>query len=80
VPARACRDACSTAGLPEGPTRTALSAAVEEVEANEDEHVNWAKHTWQRMTMMQVKSTVVMKITDFAEKTLATVKNAVTGA
>jgi rubrerythrin len=66
--------------LPEGPTRTALSAAVEEVEANEDEHVNWAKHTWQRMTMMQVKSTVVMEITDFAEKTLATVKNAVTGA
>jgi len=66
--------------LPEGPTRSALSRAVEEVEAEEDEHVGWAKQTWNRMTMMQATSSTMMKVTDFAEKAFATVKNAVTGS
>jgi len=64
--------------LPDGPTREALSTAVEEVESEEDEHVEWARKTWQRMTMMQAKSSTMMKVTDFAEKAFATVKNAVT--
>src|SRR3954449_1185743 len=64
--------------LPEGPTREALSNAVEEGEWEEDEHVEWARKTWQRMTMMQAKSSTMMKVTDFAEKAFATVKNAVT--
>jgi hypothetical protein len=64
--------------LPDGPTRTALMSVVEEVEAEEDEHVEWARKTWQRMTLLQAKSSTMMKVTDFAEKAFATVKNAVT--
>ena len=64
--------------LPEGPTREALSTAVDQVEAAEGEHVEWARKTWQRMTMMQAKSSTMMKVSDFAEKAFATVKNAVT--
>jgi rubrerythrin len=66
--------------LPDGPTREALRRAVAEVEPEEDEHVEWARTTWQRMTMMQAKSSTMMKITDFAEKAFATVKNAVTAS
>jgi rubrerythrin len=64
--------------MSEGPARDALSQAVEEVEAEEDEHVAWARRTWERMTMMQATSSTMMKVTDFAEKAFATVKNAVT--
>jgi rubrerythrin len=65
-------------GLPEGATRDALSQAVAEVEDDEDEHVDWARRTWMRMNTMQATSSTMMKVTDFAEKALATVKNAVT--
>src|SRR5215213_6190267 len=65
-------------GLPEGPTREAVTKAVEEVEPEEDEHLGWAQKTWQRMNTMQVTSSTMMKITDFAEKAFATVKSAVT--
>jgi len=65
--------------LPEGSSREAIRRAVEEVEPDEDEHVGWAKSTWNRMTQMQVSSSTMMKITDFAEKAFASVKNAVTG-
>jgi rubrerythrin len=66
--------------LPEGPSRDALSRAVAEVEPDEDEHVDWARRTWERMTMMQATSSTMMKVTDFAEKAFATVKNAVKGS
>src|SRR3954447_14767975 len=64
--------------LKDGSARDALRRAVDEVEDEEDEHVQWARRTWQRMTMMQATSSTMMKITDFAEKAFATVKNSMT--
>jgi rubrerythrin len=64
--------------MSDGPSRDALRAAVAEVESQEDEHVEWARSTWQRMNMMQATSSTMMKVTDFAEKAFASVKNAVT--
>jgi rubrerythrin len=66
--------------VPEGDARSALRAAVQEVAPEEDEHVNWARDTWQRMSSLQTKSTVTMKIADFTERTMATVKNAIGGS
>jgi rubrerythrin len=66
--------------VPEGDARSALLAAVGEVEPEEDEHVDWAQDTWQKMSSLQAKSTVAMKIADFTERTMATVKNAIGGS
>jgi rubrerythrin len=63
--------------LPEGDARTALRAAVDEVEPEEDEHVGWAQETWHKMSGLQAKSTMAMKIADFTERAMATVKNAI---
>jgi rubrerythrin len=65
--------------VPEGQARAALTAAVQEVEPEEDEHVGWAKDMWHKMSMLQARSTMTMKIADFTEKAMATVKNTVTG-
>jgi hypothetical protein len=54
----------------EGPVRTALEAAVAEVEPQEDGHLEWAKTTWERMTILQAKSKIAMKATEFTEKVL----------
>jgi rubrerythrin len=66
--------------MSDGPSRDALRAAVDQVEPEEDEHVGWAKQTWQRMNTMQATSSTMMKITDFAEKAFASVKNSVSGS
>jgi len=65
--------------VPEGQAREALAAAVQEVEPEEDEHVGWARDMWHRMAMLQARSTMTMKIADFTEKAMATVKNSVAG-
>jgi hypothetical protein len=65
------------AELPKGEVRDAVMAAVDEVMPQEDEHVSWATDTWQRMTMMQAKSSTLMKIADFTEQTFARIRNAV---
>jgi len=64
--------------MDDGPSRDAVVAAVQEVEPDEDEHVGWARTTWMRMNTMQASNSTMMKVTDFAEKAFATVKNAVT--
>jgi len=65
--------------VPKGDARSALLAAVQEVEPEEDEHVGWAQDTWHKMSSLQAKSTMAMKIADFTERAMATVKNAIGG-
>ena len=40
-----------TAELPEGAAREAFQAAVDQVEEQEDEHIRWARETWEQMIM-----------------------------
>jgi rubrerythrin len=40
-----------TSKLPEGDARDAFQAAVDQVEAQEDEHIRWARQTWEEMVM-----------------------------
>lgn len=44
-----------TEDMPEGAMREAFRAAVDEVEADEDEHLTWATTTWEQMVMAQAK-------------------------
>jgi rubrerythrin len=46
-----------TAELPEGRARAAFRAAVDQVEQQEDEHVRWAKQTWEQLILTQAKAT-----------------------
>jgi hypothetical protein len=62
--------------LDHGQTRDQLMTAVRRVEPQEDNHVRWARDTWNRMNTIQTKSTTMMRIADFAENLTAKVKNA----
>lgn len=42
--------------LPDGAPKQALQKAVKQVERQEDEHLQWAKTTWQKMLMQQLKA------------------------
>lgn len=44
------------AELPEGDARTAFRAAVDRVEEQEDEHIRWARETWETLIMTQARS------------------------
>jgi len=65
--------------MDEGDARTAVQEAVAQVEPEEDEHIRWARDTWKRMATMQLSSSLAMKVTEFTEHAVATVKNVVTG-
>ena len=41
------------AQLPEGDARTAFQNAVDQVEQQEDEHIRWARETWERLIIKQ---------------------------
>ncbi|HYH48146.1 MAG TPA: hypothetical protein VEG38_01230 [Acidimicrobiia bacterium] len=45
-----------TEQLPEGPARTAFQTAVDQVENQEDEHIRWARDTWEQLIMTQAKA------------------------
>jgi rubrerythrin len=45
-------------GLAAGPQRDAFSAAVDQVEAQEDEHLEWARDTRARLVDLQARSTL----------------------
>ncbi len=40
--------------LPDSSTKQALQAAVQQVETQEDEHLNWARTTWQQAVLAQL--------------------------
>jgi rubrerythrin len=42
--------------LPEGLARTAFEKAVEQVEDQEDEHIRWARETWEQLIMTLARS------------------------
>lgn len=46
------------AELPEGDARTAFQAAVDQVEQQEDEHIRWARETWETLIMTHARSTL----------------------
>jgi rubrerythrin len=57
-----------------GPTRDAMQKAVDEVEAQEDEHLAWAQKTKARMITMQAKSNLVTTVGVKAEEMIAHIK------
>jgi len=61
--------------LPAGAIKDAFTAAVAEVEAQEDEHLGWATDTRLKLTMLQAQSTTVVKVGAKVEEMVATVKN-----
>ncbi len=61
--------------LPAGDTRTALQAAVEEIEVQEDEHLRWAQDMRCRMISLQATSGPVTSLSMKAEEMAARVKS-----
>lgn len=61
--------------LPDGALRDLFSTAVDEVEPQEDEHLEWAKSTKAKLTMLQAQSSTAAKAGMKAEEMVATVKN-----
>ena len=57
--------------FPEGPGRDAVRRAVEEVEPEEDEHLEWAKSTRKTLIARQAKSTTMAKMATGAENLMA---------
>ena len=61
--------------LPDGSVlREELRAAVAEVQAEEDEHLGWARDTRAQLTMLQASSSLATKAATKAEELLAKVK------
>lgn len=63
------------AATPEGPIRDAMTAAVEEVEPEEDEHLTWALETKAKMTEMQATSPAMAKVGMSVESLTAVVRD-----
>lgn len=57
-----------TQEMPEGEVRRAFEEAVGEVEPQEDDHVGWAKSTWEQLVMAQAKHETAAKMMGKAEK------------
>lgn len=61
--------------LPEGDIRTKWLAAVEEVEQQEDEHLEWAREARMKMALVQARSPAMAAAGAKAEELVATVKS-----
>jgi len=59
--------------LPEGDLRDSVRAAVDEVEDQEDEHLEWARNTKERLVIMQATSSVMTTAAAKAEEVMARV-------
>jgi rubrerythrin len=57
-----------------GPTRDAMQRAVDEVEDQEDEHLEWAQSTKARLITMQAKSNLMTTVGVKAEEMVARIK------
>lgn len=60
--------------VPEGEVRNAMRRAVDEVEDEEDEHLEWARLTRSRLVMMESKSGLAHTVAGKAEEVIARVK------
>lgn len=63
------------AQMPAGTLRDSVSAVVERVYDQEDEHLEWARATRARMTMMQAQSSTAAALSAKAEELVETVRN-----
>jgi len=70
---RLLRNICEQ--LPEGPVRDELRAAVDTVEAQEDEHLAWATSTKERLVALQVSHPTVASMTEKAEEVVTRIAN-----
>jgi len=61
--------------MPAGAVKEACTAAVAEVEDQEDEHLEWARSTKDRLVQLQAGSSLVTKAGMKAEEALSTVRN-----
>ena len=61
--------------LPTGDVRTALEAATDEVEVQEDEHLRWAQDTRCRMISLQATSGPTSSLSIKTEEVIARIKN-----
>jgi hypothetical protein len=64
------------ADMPDSDAREAFLAATGRVEAQEDEHLEWASSTWEKLTMTQARSSLAQKGMEMAEKAVGMVKDA----
>jgi len=61
--------------FPEGDGRDAVRRAVQQVEPEEDEHLEWAKTTRKTLISRQVKSTAMAKVATGAENLMARISS-----
>jgi rubrerythrin len=61
--------------LPEGATRDSFRAAVEQVETQEDEHLEWARETRGRLVDLQARSTLVGTVSMKTEEVIARIQS-----
>lgn len=64
-----------TQEMPAGAARDAFQAAVDQVEEQEDEHIRWARETWETLILTQAQSKLVQKGMAMAEKAVSKVKD-----
>jgi hypothetical protein len=60
--------------LPEGPARTALARAVDEVEDEEDEHLEWARLARARITLFEASAGPMQQLGQRAEELVARIR------
>ncbi len=61
--------------LSDGPVRDQFQRAVDEVEDQEDEHLEWAQSTRERMVTLQAESGVMASVGMEAEETIARIRS-----
>jgi len=61
--------------LPDSEATRAIQAAVAQVEPQEDNHLSWAKDTWNQLAKAQTQSRAAQKIAESAEKAVGKVKD-----
>src|SRR5690606_10190958 len=61
--------------LPDGPMRDAVRRAVDEVEEQEDEHLEWARDTKEKLVKLQASNKVLPKVGATAEEMIAQVRS-----
>jgi len=61
--------------LPDGPAKEAFTEAVAPVEQQEDEHLEWASSTMEKLFMTQAQSSVAQKAMEVGEKAVGKVKD-----
>jgi demethoxyubiquinone hydroxylase (CLK1/Coq7/Cat5 family) len=60
--------------MPDGPGRDAVTAAVRQVESQEDEHLDWAQRTRARLALVQAQSSGTAAIGLAVEETIARIR------